>query len=191
MQLCSQKHPSFQRNGFFIECGALDGDETSNTLYIERHLGWTGLLVEADQIAVPDLIATNRQSWMVPNCLSISPQVSEVTFGTKYNYGRILHTEKGKSDYSLFSCNHHTVICYPLYSLLAAINQTKVDYFSLDVEGFELDILKTIPFEQVEITVRSMMLLNESCMTQVCHMLLGPFCGVYLYWKRCSQWKFE
>ncbi|XP_059082225.1 protein Star-like [Tigriopus californicus] len=122
---------------------------------MERHLGWTGLLIEADQIAVPDLVGTNRQSWMVPNCLSVSPQVSEVTFGTKYNYGRILHTEAGKTDNSMFSCNHHTVICYPIYAILAAVNQTKVDYFSLDVEGFELDILKTIPFDQVEITALS------------------------------------
>ncbi|KAF4522324.1 hypothetical protein B566_EDAN011325, partial [Ephemera danica] len=35
-------------SGFFIECGALDGEFISNTLYMERKLGWTGLLVEAD-----------------------------------------------------------------------------------------------------------------------------------------------
>ena len=30
----------------------------------------------------------------------------------------------------------------------------KVDYFSLDVEGNEMDILRTIPFDEVDITVR-------------------------------------
>ena len=31
-----------------MEAGALDGEFISNSLYLERELGWTGLLVEAD-----------------------------------------------------------------------------------------------------------------------------------------------
>ena len=31
--------------------------------------------------------------------------------------------------------------------------RTTVDYFSLDVEGNELDILRTIPFEEFDIKV--------------------------------------
>jgi len=41
------------------------------------------------------------------------------------------------------------VPCFPLETMLLAINRTHVDYFSLDVEGFELDVLKTIPFDRV------------------------------------------
>jgi len=33
-------------NGFFVESGAADGEWNSNTLHLERDLGWTGLLVE-------------------------------------------------------------------------------------------------------------------------------------------------
>ncbi len=40
------------------------------------------------------------------------------------------------------------VQCMPLFSLLAALNVTTVDYFSLDVEGSELKVLKTIPFDK-------------------------------------------
>jgi hypothetical protein len=32
---------------------------------------------------------------------------------------------------------------------------THVDYFSLDVEGSELDVLKTIDFDKFDITVRA------------------------------------
>jgi len=39
--------------------------------------------------------------------------------------------------------------------LMDAINRTEIDYFSLDVEGMELDILKTIPFERVHIKLIS------------------------------------
>ena len=35
-----------QRDGFYIEAGANDGLNQSNTVFFERHRGWTGLLVE-------------------------------------------------------------------------------------------------------------------------------------------------
>ena len=40
----------FQRDGFFVECGAFDGETRSNTLNLERDLGWTGVLIEADPV---------------------------------------------------------------------------------------------------------------------------------------------
>jgi hypothetical protein len=43
------------------------------------------------------------------------------------------------------------VPCFPLESLLLAIGQTRIDYFSLDVEGLELDVLETIPWKQFDI----------------------------------------
>lgn len=45
------------------------------------------------------------------------------------------------------------VQCFPLYSYLLALNVTTVDYFSLDVEGAEFSVLKTIPWEKVDIKV--------------------------------------
>ncbi len=45
------------------------------------------------------------------------------------------------------------VECFPLYSILLAINQTVVDYFSLDIEGIELRILRAIPFDLLTIKV--------------------------------------
>ena len=41
------------------------------------------------------------------------------------------------------------VQCLPLYTLLAAMDFPTVDFFSLDVEGAELGILQTIPWDQV------------------------------------------
>ena len=43
--------------------------------------------------------------------------------------------------------------CFPFLSLMMALNVTHVDYFSLDVEGLELTILKTIPFDVIDISV--------------------------------------
>ncbi|TRY67100.1 hypothetical protein TCAL_14697 [Tigriopus californicus] len=43
--------------------------------------------------------------------------------------------------------------CFPLYSVLLALGNPKVDYFSLDIEGAEIPVLKTIPWDKVDITV--------------------------------------
>lgn len=45
------------------------------------------------------------------------------------------------------------VKCFPLYSLLLAINCTTIDYLSLEAEGSELQVLTTVPFEKVKIEV--------------------------------------
>lgn len=45
------------------------------------------------------------------------------------------------------------VQCFPLYSILKAMGRNKVDFFSLDVEGHELKVLKTIPWHKVDFRV--------------------------------------
>lgn len=45
------------------------------------------------------------------------------------------------------------VQCYPLYTALLAIGVETVDFFSLDIEGAELNILKTLPFHKINIKV--------------------------------------
>lgn len=39
-----------------------------------------------------------------------------------------------------------TVKCFPLPTMLAALNVKHVDFMSLDVQGVELKILRTFPF---------------------------------------------
>ena len=59
-----------------------------------------------------------------------------------------------------------TVQCFPLYSILLAVNRTTVDYLSLDVEGHEMQIIKTIPWHKINVTVctynRSKMINQQS-----------------------------
>ena len=59
----------------------------------------------------------------------------------------------GSQDSSNNVDNANGAYCFPVESLLAALNQTVVDFLSLDVEGVELDILKTIPFDRLNFRV--------------------------------------
>lgn len=45
------------------------------------------------------------------------------------------------------------VQCFPLYSILLAVRRTQVDYFSVDVEGSESQILMNVPWHKVNIKV--------------------------------------
>uniref|UniRef100_A0A1B6KJ09 Methyltransferase FkbM domain-containing protein n=1 Tax=Graphocephala atropunctata TaxID=36148 RepID=A0A1B6KJ09_9HEMI len=139
-----------RKDGFFIECGALDGETRSNTLYMERFLNWSGLLIEADPLNFGQMLRKNRRTWLSPTCLSKTPYPQIVSFKQDFNIGRISDSEVGQQRDGFVD-----VQCFPIYSYLLALNVTHVDYFSLDVEGDELEVLKTIPFDKVDIETLS------------------------------------
>ncbi|KAI9562622.1 hypothetical protein GHT06_010076 [Daphnia sinensis] len=160
-----------QTNGFFIECGAYDGETLSNTLYMERSLAWTGLLIETDQISFKAIKGRNRKAFTSPVCLSTKPYPMEAVFNaTIGSLGAILerNDEQPVPISSTSEKNHlgqeegssksevpylYKAQCFPLYSMLTAVGRTQVDYFSLDIEGSELQVLKTIPWHKVDIRV--------------------------------------
>lgn len=45
------------------------------------------------------------------------------------------------------------VQCFPFYTILLAVGNPVIDLFSLDVEGAELHVLKSIPWDLVKINV--------------------------------------
>lgn len=61
-----------QPPGFFVEAGALDGEYLSNTVYLEREKGWSGLLVEPDGDMFALLLTKQRRAWASHCCLATS-----------------------------------------------------------------------------------------------------------------------
>ena len=47
------------------------------------------------------------------------------------------------------------VQCFPLQAVLAALGNPLVDYFSLDIEGAEYAVLKTIDWEKIRLSALS------------------------------------
>jgi len=138
-----------KEGGFFIECGGFDGERSSNTIYLEKELGWTGLLIEMDPYYYTQLLGKNRKSWSINACLSPYEHVIELPFrGATGGAGKIELKEQTGNKLNL-------VPCFPFESIMLALNQSHVDYFSLDVEGNELSILRTIPFSAIVIDMWS------------------------------------
>lgn len=149
-----------KRQGFYIEAGACNGETISNTLLFEIKHNWTGLLVEPNPDFFEDLKRRNRNAWILPHCLSTQRKVEIVEFDASfYNGGIILPGKVLPSDISRAEKRYTRhdfertikVQCFPLQSVLKAIGQTKVDYFSLDIEGAEYPVLKSIEYDQIDI----------------------------------------
>ncbi|KAI9561282.1 hypothetical protein GHT06_012238 [Daphnia sinensis] len=143
-------------NGFFVECGALNGEYMSNSLDLERKYNWGGILIEANPITFQKLLSRNRKAWTLPICLSLETYPTQVTFQPKSGDPGHSHIEGEaetlqKPGIPGVDPDLVKVQCFPFYSVLLAVGRTDVDFFSLDVEGHELKILKTIPWHKVNI----------------------------------------
>ena len=68
-----------QERGFFLECGAYDGEKQSNTLRLERVRHRTGLLVEADPENFRQLMSKHRKAYTVNACLNTNPYPANVS----------------------------------------------------------------------------------------------------------------
>ena len=143
--------------GFYVECGAAGGKKLSNSLFFEETRGWQGLLVEANPSAFRTLLKLNRDAYLLNACLSPSPRSTKLNFTTAGVLGGLdgfmESTHKRWIRRRQRLKKPLSVQCFPLFSVLSALGVDHVDYLSLDVEGAELDILKTIPFDRVTFDV--------------------------------------
>ncbi|XP_023345201.1 uncharacterized protein LOC111714347 [Eurytemora carolleeae] len=133
------------KNGFFIEAGANNFERTSDSLYFEINHGWTGLLVEPHPQHFKEGLTKNRKAFSINTCLSPIPRTTTTPFSLSYA-GLVLR------DNTLI---HSKLQCFPLYSILQALGNPTINYFSLDIEGGEYQVLQTIPWDKVDIQVFS------------------------------------
>ena len=140
--------------GFFIEAGANNGFAQSNTYHFENVKGWRGILIEA----IPELYLRckkSRKKSIVFNCALVSK-----SFPDKYlrmSYANLMSTVEGargdikknhkyvqriKKPYSVL------VLARTLTSILDECKVKNIDLFSLDVEGYELEVLKGLDFQR-------------------------------------------
>jgi len=135
--------------GFYIESGGFDGEQISNSLYFEMKEGWKGLLVEPDPSNYNTLIGKNRKAWTSMTCLATEPNPQLIGFSFGGSGGGINPDSETK------------VTCLPLTSILLALNSPSVHYFSLDVEGAEAKILRTIDWSKVDIWLLDMEIAHD------------------------------
>jgi len=142
------------KDGFFLEVGANDGVSQSNTINLERNLNWKGILIEPDFNQYLKCLK-NRPNSIVVNAALVSEEFSKkndkILFPKKGNLMSKTYEENIFNLLKLFLKKLIYVNCINLSSLLSNLNITKIDLLSLDIEGNELEVLKSINFNDVNI----------------------------------------
>lgn len=150
-------------DGFFVDVGASDGVTISNSYFFEKFLGWNGICIEP-RVSIIEELRKNRTCFIENVCISDTNE-DEVEFLEICGYGQGLSGMKKKYDprhvnrikedlkaHTESTSEVRKVKTVRLDSLLEKYNITHVDYLSIDVEGAELDIIKTIDFGKITIT---------------------------------------
>jgi len=149
------KFLSGRRDGFFIECGAADGETYSNSLFFELERNWTGLLIEANSNYHQTLLDKNRRAYVLQTCLSTERRPATVRMLPAGVLGGIAD-KIHPSHLAFIGASREPEVainCFPLNSIAAALDVSHVDYLSLDVEGPEVEILSTVDWTRLHIDI--------------------------------------
>lgn len=155
-KILNEKYFKGKQNGIYMEIGAANGIEQSNTKFFEDTLDWTGILVEPN-IDIFQKLKENRPNNKLFNNI-ISDQKKEYTFQFLSNIdlvGGITETlpkqhldfwygeYKNKYNQSIQSFQMKAIF---LTDVIKQTDFTHIDFFSLDVEGHEFEILNSWDF---------------------------------------------
>lgn len=124
------------KNGFYIELGANNGIIQSNTMMFEESLNWSGILIEPSPNSFEEC-KKNRPNNICINCACVSDDNIKFIKGD-FN-GSCMSSVNGIRN------NSKNLIKIPaktLNKILIENNIKNIDFLSLDVEGFELEVLK-------------------------------------------------
>jgi FkbM family methyltransferase len=145
------------REGFFVEAGANDGFNQSNTYWFERFRGWHGLLVEPVPALAERCRRARPESEVVNSALvapdfhgeSLTMSYGNLTSHVKASRGtpeeEIAHLARGAGLDEMYEVR---VPARTLTSILEDAWAPTIDLLSLDVEGYELEVLRGLDFER-------------------------------------------
>lgn len=144
-----------KRNGFFVEFGATDGIELSNSYLLEKEFGWDGILAEPARYWHQKL-NDNRNCHIDTNCVWKDTnftlkfnEVSEPVLSTISSYSSADFHKKTRENGKAYD-----VKTISLIDLLDKYNAPKrIDYLSIDTEGSEYEILSNFDFNRYQFQI--------------------------------------
>lgn len=152
--------------GTFVEIGAYNGMQESNSRFIEVCLGWEGLLVEGQPGNYRGVLQNRPFAHKMSFAPSCSAEYERVNKTVQFaNYPLLNSGLKGHAK-TYDAKPHVDVPCGPFTPVLEdifAFANKRINFFSLDVEGSENHVLETIDFSKVMIDVMMIEVENNQC----------------------------
>jgi len=179
---------NFKKGGFFVEFGATNGFDYSNTYLLEKKFGWNGILAEPSIGWHNDLIVNRNCNidkncvWTKSNLLLDFIEVNDKELSTISHFIKSDgHNEKRKKGVS------YKVNTISLMDLLKKYNAPKeIDYLSIDTEGSEYEILKNFNFEKYSFKVITVEHNYTSLRDKIFHLLSSK--GYTRKLQNLSKW---
>jgi len=146
---------NFKRDGFFVEFGATNGLELSNTFLMETEFNWSGILAEPAR-CWHDALKLNRNCnidtncvWKESNAIVKFNESNSAELSTIYKYRNSDSHSDSRKD-----ANIYNVRTISLNDLLIKYNApSEIDYLSIDTEGSEFEILNNFDFSKYKFKV--------------------------------------
>lgn len=143
--------------GVFVDIGANDGVTISNTCFLEKELGWSGVAVEPIP-SVFETLKANRSCALVNGCVTTKSGTGkffEVVGGPNmlstlaiHNIGLTARRLRKNAVRQNAKIREIDVPCFTFEELSEKHGVRNIDFLSVDTEGGELEILKSIDFNR-------------------------------------------
>jgi FkbM family methyltransferase len=144
-----------KKSGYFVEFGACDGLQSSNTYLLERAFGWRGIVAEPNPVFANALYA-NRRCYISTLCVA---RRSGDTLQFNQTSNPILATISAYSASDFHASERENgqpieVQTISLNDLLTEAGAPNVvDFLSIDTEGSEFDILSEFDFKRYDVNL--------------------------------------
>ena len=156
-RIVTEKYLNYN-SGFFIEVGGADGYTQSNTWHLEKYKNWTGILVEPNLDAAMKC-RDNRPLSDVFNYALVGSDYAEdeIKMFKRFWYNGDPGLTTSAHDSAINESpnwkeynSEFTIPAVTLNSILEnyGLDNKKIDFFSLDVEGYELEVLKGLDLKR-------------------------------------------
>jgi len=150
-----------RREGFFVDVGAYDGVTYSNTCFLERELGWRGICFEANPRAHAKLVAARKALAVNAGVgaaerslrfLSL-PESGEMGSGFLDFYPPEYQRDEWVAEMCQKGGALHEVKILQFNAALQSHGCTHIDYLSIDTEGADFEILRSLDLARFKVAV--------------------------------------
>jgi FkbM family methyltransferase len=158
-----------KKGGFFVDVGAHNGLEISNSYLLETRYKWDGICIEANPTSFDEL-RKNRKCRCIHAC--VDKNQGTVSFLPNGMLGGILADD---CDNNIANCNDSILVkTLPLGTILKENDAPKeIDYLSIDIEGAEDRAL--LDFEFSDYVFRCVTIERPSVALRDCLRINGYF----------------
>lgn len=144
---------NYKTKGYFVEIGAYDGIEYSNTYLMESSYDWNGICVEANPLTYNYLIS-NRKCHISNACIYKESGKTVPFFNTPLLGGIEDYLNKERISKHNLEGDLINLKTLSLNDLLEKFKAPEyIDYISIDTEGSELEIIKNFNFKKYTVNL--------------------------------------